>query len=360
MISWLKKAGQTRTDVDSYSSMMEERREGLRLARRSLCTIMLAVQMLLWLTLYLYDRRQNGSWIAAVLALLPLCGLALLWYFACRKGPPSGGRAWAALLLVPCLWLDVFLCMAGCVSLMEYNIPTFPAYGRLLMVVLFPLVTAALSRGRGIVYGVYPLRYVLLFMFALSTLLSGADVRVERLSPLQALSWPALGGALYTAAGAVWPVCLIFLLPEQRTRPGKSRVFPFLLAPFLLMIIWALWMCMLRPWEPSDALVPARKLTAISLYSGNMIMSQLGTLLWTTALPAAILGSVYAGLHILGAAVPKASGRFFPALVVLPPAALLLLPAATLTRLMEILLALRFLPALAAGIALLILPKKEA
>ena len=364
MISWIKKAGRTRTDVDSRAAMLRERQEGLRLCQRSLCAVMLAVQLILWLTLFLYDRRQNLSWISALTAGLPLAVLALLWHFAARRGSLSGGRARAALLLIPCLWLDLFLCMAAAVSLMEYYIPTFPAYGRVLMVILFPLLTLCISRGRGIAYGLYPLRYPLLIMFTLSTVLSGADVSIQRLMPLRLPEWPALGESLYTAAGAVWPVCLLFLLSANDTAPTspkqKRRFLPFLLVPVVLLLIWALWLSLLRPWEPSDPLVPARKLTAISQYGGNMLMSQLGTLLWTSALPAAILSGLYAGQHILGAAMPKAPSLLFSLLMILPPAALLLLPAPLLTRLTEVLLPLRFLPALVCGIVFLILPPKEA
>jgi hypothetical protein len=365
MISWIKKAGRTRTDVDSRAAMLEERQEGLRLCRRNACAIMLAVQLLLWLTLFLYDRQQNLSWISAGAALLPLAATGALWYFAARKGALSGARARTALILIPCLWLDVFLCMAGSVSMLEYYIPTFPAYGRLLMVVVFPLLTAWLSRGRGIAYGLYPLRYLFLFMFALSTVLSGADVSLQRLAPLRLPPWPDMGRSLYTAAGAVWPVCLMFLLPAKKAASPslpkqKRRFLPFLILPMVLLLIWALWMSMLRPWEPSDPLVPAQKLTAISRYGGNMLMSQLGSLLWTSVLPAAVLCSLYAGQHILRAALPKAPGPVFSLLLILPPAALHLLPPPLLTRLMEILLPLRFLPALICGIVFLILPPKEA
>ncbi|MBE5779610.1 MAG: hypothetical protein E7331_09820 [Clostridiales bacterium] len=359
MISWLKRAAQTRTRVDNAAAMDKERREGLHLAQRNLCAILLAVQLLLWLALYCYDRQRQSSWQSALLALLPLGVLAVLWYYAAKKGPLAGGRAFAGLLLIPCLWLDVFFCMAGCVSLLEYYIPSFPFYGRLLMVTVFPLATAWLSRSRGIAYGLYPLKYFLLIAFALSTVLSGADVSPARLQPLAVLPLPAMGQGLYAAAGAVWPVCLLFLLPGMQGPEGKSRRWIFLLIPVALMLIWALWMCMLRPWQPGDALVPAQKLTAISQYSGNMIMSQLGTLLWTTALPAAILGSVYAACRLLAAALPRCPSAFFPAVVILPAAALLLLPAQTLTRWMDILLPLRWVPALAAGLLLLLMPGKE-
>ena len=361
MMAWLKKARQTRTGVTSWSAMAEERASGLELAVRTLCAVLLTVQLLCWLTLFCYDSRLGATWQSALAALLPLAGLLALWKFASRGGF-RGPRKWLLLPLIPNLWLDVFLCMLGSSSLLENFIPTFPAYGRILVVTLFPLATALLSRTNGVPYGVFPLRYLLLLMFAISTVFSGADVSLHRLEPIRMPGLTALSTGVLSGAGAVWPACLLFLLPLSS--PGsqkKKKTFPlFVFIPVALFLIWALWMSMLHPWQYGDPLLPGQKLTQISQYSRSMMINQLGTLFWTSILPVGLIGSLYAGQEILLRVMPRSPRILWLLLLLLPGAILLLLPQNLVMGWMEWLLPLRWILAFLSGGTLLFVKNKEA
>lgn len=361
MIAWLKKARQTRTRVTSASAMAEERIAGLELAARTLCAVLLTVQLLTWLTLFAYDSQLGDSWRSALLTLLPLAALLILWQFSAKR-PLVGPRRWLLLLLVPNLWLDIYLCMLGSSSLLENFIPSFPAYGRVLVVTLFPLATVLLSRRNGVPYGVFPLRYLLILMFAISTVFSGADISLRRLQPISLPGLRDLSTGVISGAGAVWPVCLLFLLPLSvpRSQEKKKGLPLFWLIPAIMFLLWALWMSMLHPWQYGDPLLPGQKLTAISQYSRSMLINQLGTLFWTSILPAGLIGSLYAGQEILMTAMPRSPRLLWPLALLLPGAVLLLLPRAWVMGWMEWLLPLRWLTAFAAGVALLFVKGKEA
>ena len=105
MIAWIRRARQTRTQVDSPGAMQRERDAGLRLAFRVLGAMQLTTQLLLWTIQFGYDHLRQTTWQAAVFLTVPTLLLWLLWRRACRGGLEGGRRYWA-LLLLPNLCLD--------------------------------------------------------------------------------------------------------------------------------------------------------------------------------------------------------------------------------------------------------------
>ena len=66
MIAWIRRARQTRTQVDGPSAMQRERDAGLRAAFRVLGAMQLTTQLLLWAIQFGYDHLQQTTWQAAV------------------------------------------------------------------------------------------------------------------------------------------------------------------------------------------------------------------------------------------------------------------------------------------------------
>ena len=160
MIAWIRRARQTRTQVDGPSAMQRERDAGLRLAFRVLGAMQLTTQLLLWTIQFGYDHLRQTTWQAAVFLTVPTLLLWLLWRRACRGGLEGGRRYWA-LLLIPNLCMDAYLCMLASNSLISDLIPAKTPLAWPLVVTFFPVVSSWLSRDKGAAYGAYTLRWLL-------------------------------------------------------------------------------------------------------------------------------------------------------------------------------------------------------
>ena len=158
MIAWIRRARQTRTQVDSPGAMQRERDAGLRLAFRVLGAMQLTTQLLLWTIQSGYDHLRQTTWQAAVFLTVPTLLLWLLWRRACRGGLEGGRRYWA-LLLLPNLCLDAYLCMLASNSLISDLIPAKTPLAWPLVVTFFPVVSSWLSRDKGAAYGAYTMRW---------------------------------------------------------------------------------------------------------------------------------------------------------------------------------------------------------
>lgn len=105
MTGWFRRARQTRSTVTNREEARRQQRLAVCAAYRMLGAIGLIAQLMLWVTLYAYDRLVQTTWQAALLLALPLAGLWALWRggegaLATQKG------ARCTLLLLPCLVLD--------------------------------------------------------------------------------------------------------------------------------------------------------------------------------------------------------------------------------------------------------------
>ena len=79
MTAWFRRARQTRTPVHSAMSEARSKRRGALAAYRVMISTQIAVQLLLWVTLYAYEQNVQATWQAAALLIVPLCALWALW-----------------------------------------------------------------------------------------------------------------------------------------------------------------------------------------------------------------------------------------------------------------------------------------
>ena len=84
MTGWFRRARQTRSAVTNREEARRQQRRAARAAYRTLGAMGLAAQLMLWVTLYAYDRLVQTTWQAALVLALPLAGLWALWRAAQR------------------------------------------------------------------------------------------------------------------------------------------------------------------------------------------------------------------------------------------------------------------------------------
>ena len=324
MITWLKRSRQTRTPVHDQSAQREECRSGLRLAYQTLAAGQLISQLLLWLVLYGYEPLKHTLWQAALMLCLPALLLWLTWRLPTKTGPRSP-RAGFGLLLLPCLILDGYLLMLASCSLMSYMIPAFPLWIQLATVSLFPLLTLWVSGKNGVAYGAYTLRFLLLALFILITLSTVGSATPKALWPLLGDGLPKTALAALGGAGACWGIGLVYLLPQEASAPNapaKGRQRPggglFVWLPMVLCLLWALWMSLLCPWRPGEALSVGQRMAASSRHSSLILLGEAGALFWMLLLPVSQLGTLHAGARLLQAVMPKAPQRLWPFVLLLP------------------------------------------
>lgn len=75
MTGWFRRARQTRSTVTNREEAHRQQRLAACAAYRMLGAIGLIAQLMLWVTLYAYDRLVQTTWQAALLLALPLAGL---------------------------------------------------------------------------------------------------------------------------------------------------------------------------------------------------------------------------------------------------------------------------------------------
>ena len=362
MMAWIRRARQTRTQVDSPGAMQRERDAGLRLAFRVLGAMQLTTQLLLWTIQFGYDHLRQTTWQAAVFLTVPTLLLWLLWRRACRGGLEGGRRYWA-LLLLPNLCLDAYLCMLASNSLISDLIPAKTPLAWPLVVTFFPVVSSWLSRDKGAAYGAYTMRWLLAALVLCSTVFSGGDASLERLHPLLG---DGLGKTLLFAApgmGAVWGVALLELFPLRRGSPEpdrreKRRDWLFIALPLFCCVLWALWLSMLEPWQPEECWDAGRKLAGLNQYGSNILIYGLGILFWMLMLPVSLLGTTTAGKLLLSRAFPKIPKGLWPPALLLPGLALLAVSPSAILDGVPWILPLRYGLSLAAACALCLCRKR--
>ena len=145
MTGWFRRARQTRSTVTNREEARRQQRLAVCAAYRMLGAIGLIAQLMLWVTLYAYDRLVQTTWQAALLLALPLAGLWALWRggegaLATQKG------ARCTLLLLPCLVLDAAVLIRTLAGYISQLIPEYPYWACALVPAVLCWLTALLSR----------------------------------------------------------------------------------------------------------------------------------------------------------------------------------------------------------------------
>ena len=166
MTGWFRRARQTRSTVTNREEAHRQQRLAACAAYRMLGAIGLIAQLMLWVTLYAYDRLVQTTWQAALLLALPLAGLWALWRggegaLATQKG------ARCTLLLLPCLVLDAAVLIRTLAGYISQLIPEYPYWACALVPAVLCWLTALLSRENGAAYGASLFRLLLPGLFLL-------------------------------------------------------------------------------------------------------------------------------------------------------------------------------------------------
>ena len=326
MTGWFRRARQTRCAVTNREEARRQQRRAARAAYRTLGAIGLAVQLMLWVTLYAYDRLVQTTWQAALVLALPLAGLWALW----RGGEgalSTPGGAKVTLALLPCLTLDAAVLMRTLAGYISQLIPDYPLWACIVVPAALCWLTALFSRENGAAYGASLFRFLLLGLFLLATVFLNANAHPVRLWPLLGQGPGRTAAEALAGAGSGWGVALLFALPlhsqrEERARPagertaGRAALWTAL--PWLMCVIWALWYGMVRPWRSGDALDVGERLMGLARHSRSPLLYECSGLMWMLLLPLALTGCAVSGEKLLRSAVPRVP-RSVAALVPLLP-----------------------------------------
>ena len=168
MTGWFRRARQTRSAVTNREEAHRQQRRAARAAYRTLGAIGLAAQLMLWVTLYAYDRLVQTTWQAALMLALPLAGLWALWRggedaLATRNG------ARLTLLLLPCLMLDAAVLLRTLGGYISQLIPEYPLWACTVVPAALCWLTVLLSRENGAAYGASVFRLFLQGLILLAT-----------------------------------------------------------------------------------------------------------------------------------------------------------------------------------------------
>lgn len=323
MTSWFKHARQTHTPVKNQREEILNRERGITASYRLCTAVQIAVQLVLWVVFYAYDRSVQTTWQAAIMLLLPLMVLWALWRAGARALLTNAGKL-LPLALLPCLMLDATLLVRTTAGMVEQLIPEYPQIIRPLIPSILTLLTVIMSRENGVAFGTSTLKWFLLILFALATVLVGSSAHPSRL-------WPLLGQGLDKTAltalggvGGVWGVALIFLLPVRKKVSAREHELLekhslwWTLLPWVLCVIWALWFSLTNPWRSGDMLPIGEKLMGMARHSFSIGISEMTGIMWIVLQPVALAGCAMSGEKLFRAAVPRLPRSLAAALVLLP------------------------------------------
>ncbi len=329
MTSWFKHARQTRTPVHSRDAQDRLQSRAIAGAYRTLGAAQVAAQLLLWVTLYGYDRAVQTTWQASAVQLLPLLVLWAMWRGGTASlSTPAGGR-WA-LLVLPCLLLDATLCLRTLAGYIAQLIPEYPYAACVLGPAGLCFAAVLLARENGVAFGASVVRVALGALFLLGTLFLRSAAHTARLWPLLGQGVAVTGTAALSAAGGAWGVALLFLLPVRPAQePGTPRAIHaaqsakrtlfWVLVPWVMCLLWALFHGMVRPWRSGDSMAIGERLMGLARHARGILLYECTGLFWMLLLPIALSGGAAAGEKLLRFAFPKWP-RSVAALCVLIPA----------------------------------------
>ncbi|MCI6040632.1 MAG: hypothetical protein MR742_08970 [Clostridiales bacterium] len=326
MTGWFRRARQTRSTVTNREEAHRQQRRAACAAYRTLGGIQLAAQLMLWVTLYAYDRLVQTTWQAALLLALPLAGLWVLWRGG-ESALSSVNGARCTLFLLPCLILDAAVLLRTLAGYISQLIPEYPFWACAVVPAVLCWLATLLSRENGTAYGASLFRWLLLGLFLLATIFLNANAHPVRL-------WPLLGqGPGRTAAealagvGSGWGVALLFALPLHSRRAAAApsvgeneagRTVLWTALPWVMCVIWALWYAMVRPWRSGDVLDVGERLMGLARHSHSPLLYECSGLLWMLLLPLALTGCAVSGEKLLRSAAPRVP-RSIAALIPLLP-----------------------------------------
>lgn len=313
-----------RTQVHSPMQASKQRSRSRAHAYRMMVSIMMLCQMLLWVTFFGYDKAQQAVWQAALLLVIPSAALYLLW-----KRMDEGANPLFALPLLLCLLLDVAFLLFAISSFISHLIPHFPPWVGVAAPCLFAFLTMLWAKVRGVRDGAWLLKWLILILFVFGTVFLRASNRADRLYPLLG---KGLGHTLLSALhgfGSVWGIALLFVLPKTEGKTAR-----YVIMPWILCAIWALWHGFLRPWAGGDSMAVAEKMMGLSRHAGSVTLSEMASLLWMVLLPLCVVSSLASAEVLVKRALPRCP-RWLPPVLLLgiPALCILLFPEKVLLAL---------------------------
>ena len=305
----------TKTSVHSRREANRQRLKSEASAQWAAASVQLGAQMILWLTFFGYDRAAQTVWQAALLWVVPFFLLWFLWKKGTGVFLKNAGR-YALLGLLPCLMMDAAFLLFALGGYMGQLIPQYPGWMSVWVVSGFAVLTAFLSKPRGVSYGIDGLKWGILLLFVLSTVFLRQSSRADRL-------WPILGKGLKNTAmtallgvGSLWGIALFFLFPGEEKADGKTVLWG--LIPWALGVIWALWYGFVRPWNPGDVLPVAEKMMGFARHASSVTLYEMAGVMWMVLLPLSLTGALTAGERIVTGVFEKCP-RLVPLAAVLLP-----------------------------------------
>lgn len=329
MTGWFRRARQTLSTVKNREEAQRQQRRAACAAYRTLGVLQLAAQLMLWVTLYAYDRLVQTTWQAALLLALPLAGLWALWRggedaLATRNG------ARLTLLLLPCLMLDAAVLLRTLGGYISQLIPEYPLWACTVVPAALCWLTVLLSRENGAAYGASLFRFLLLGLFLLATVFLNTKAHPVRLWPLLGQGPGRTAAEALAGAGSGWGVALLFALPLHSQRKERvqsagertaGRAALWTALPWVMCVIWALWYAMARPWRSGDMLEVGERLMGLARHSRSPLLYECSGLMWMLLLPLALTGCAVSGEKLLRSTLPRVPRSVAALLPLLPGAA---------------------------------------
>ncbi len=291
---------QTRTRVHSPADQRREREHGLASSARAMAAIQLGAQLILWIFFFGYDSAAQTVWQAALMLLVPVLALWLIWKYAavdhlCAR--------WWMLPLLLCLLADAVFLITAQSGFIRQLVPNYPAWVTAILPSAVCLAAALSARPRGVRYGSAVLATPLIILLIFGTIFLRASTRADRL-------WPILGDGLLSTArsalggsGAAWGAALLFAVP--RAEKVKLKTVGWVLVPWVLCVICALWFGFLNPWSPGDHLPIAEKMMGLARHAHSVILYEISGVMWMLLIPASLTACFSTGGQLIARAFPR-------------------------------------------------------
>lgn len=309
---FLKKR-RTITSVLTSEAARQERESGKQAALRSMAVVQLSAQLILWVTFFGYDKAAQAVWQAALMLFLPIIVLWSGWKNA-KHGLALASARFLLLPLMLCLGLDAALLLSALGGFISQLTPQYPPWVGMMIPAVLCFLTVLWSGRRGVSYGLSLLKAPLMILFVFGTIFLRASSRADRLWPLLGQGLVSTASAALNGAGSTWSVALLFCLGH----PLQSKKQPagWILIPWLLCVMWALWYGFLKPWAPGDSLAIGEKMMGMARHASSVILYEVAGLLWMLLIPAALTACFSTAERLVSAALPKCP--YMLALAVLP------------------------------------------
>lgn len=368
--SFVKRVRRTKTSVHDQKTEKEDRRSGTVNAYRSLAVVQIAIQIMIWVTLFCYDRALQTTWQSMLMLFVPLAILWVLWT-AGHQGIRTKAGSYVVLLLLPCLLIDASMLLFTLTELMSEMVPSYSLPLHLVLATGISFLTICVSHENGVAYGAKAMRWGFLGLFALATVLLDADANTYRLWPILGLG---LGNTALTAlsgVGGLWGVALLFILPMGKDghMPAPSRTgqvgrphhtIPWTLLPWVLGVVWAFWTCLTGPWNALDHFTIGEKLIGMAIHTPSVLLAEFTNVMWLLGMAIGLAGCATSGEKILRNIMPRIPHTIAAGIVLFPALALSLIFQDALLSILEVMLPFRAALSAVAAIAMIVIAKKEA